>query len=86
MPCAWPAREVRGFCEPRKPATRRLIPAGIPRADGTLRYACCACQRYGEMPVTSVDARELGCWSFYRVNALTVIEQSADPDGALSEA
>ena len=24
--------------------------------------------------MTSVDARELGCWSFYRINALRVIE------------
>jgi hypothetical protein len=38
--------------------------------NGTLRYTCYACERHEEQPVSSVDARELGCQGFFQVSAL----------------
>ncbi len=41
-------------------------------------------KRYAEQPVSSVDARELGCWSLYRVSALRVTDLLKSGSSAVS--
>ena len=51
---------------PYKSATRRLIPTGIPRTERHTAVHLLCVLKYGERPLTSAYARELGFWSFSR--------------------
>ena len=67
-----------GFWEPHRNPTNPRHGGWSPQEshgrNGTLRYTCYACLRHGEQSVSSVDARELGCWSLFQMCALRVIE------------
>ena len=64
---AGPARPHRSPTTSRHGSGSPQDPHGL---NGTLRYTCYACERHGEQPVSSVDARELGCRSLFQVSAL----------------
>ena len=64
----WPGKS-KSYGEPRRTrwfATRRLIPAGIPRAKRHAPVHVLCVLKARKTVVSSVDACELGCWSLSR--------------------
>ena len=64
MPWAWPAGEARASASPqnpRKPATRWLALTEIPRTKRHTPVHLLCVLKARKQPVSSVNARELGC-------------------------